>query len=204
MTVNLWYPEDNLAPPGLGYLIPASVPHEDNPERALGVFFDSNVGIGSSYDNSQFERGSKFFVLMGGHLYDRDGVEPPSEAEAIEQAKSLLERHLGIPRDTPCHAVSALAPNCLPQHNVGHAANIDKLSEQLKSNFGNRLAVAGGSFGRPGVVPAARQGWDISFGVSNVDFLTNGLEEYTQESVLRPTFVRHPPQGFPVVVQHKQ
>ena len=34
MTVNIWYPDANLVPPGLGYLIPRSCPPERNPHAA--------------------------------------------------------------------------------------------------------------------------------------------------------------------------
>lgn len=45
MVVNLWYNEQILSPQheGFGYLIPRSVPLEENPERALGVIFAHNL-----------------------------------------------------------------------------------------------------------------------------------------------------------------
>lgn len=186
MTVSIWYPYDGIVPQGLGYLIPDSVPYDQNPERALGVFFDSHVGIGS--DGSHKEPGTKVFVLLGGHYYD--GVQPPSEGQAVDQAKALLERHLSIPRETPCYATARLARDCLPQHHVGHHANITKLSEQLQLRFDNRLAAAGGSFSKPGVTPAARAGWDVSFAVANEDFLCNGLEDYVEDEFLNPMLIR--------------
>lgn len=41
MTVNLYYSQPNMHPPGFGYLIPLATPFEENPERALGVVFDT-------------------------------------------------------------------------------------------------------------------------------------------------------------------
>ncbi|KAK0248894.1 oxygen-dependent protoporphyrinogen oxidase [Friedmanniomyces endolithicus] len=41
MTVNLYYRTPDLHLPGFGYLIPQATPFESNPERALGVVFDS-------------------------------------------------------------------------------------------------------------------------------------------------------------------
>lgn len=41
MTVNLYFRTPNLHPPGFGYLIPLATPFEQNPERALGVVFDT-------------------------------------------------------------------------------------------------------------------------------------------------------------------
>lgn len=41
MTVNLYYRTPDLHPAGFGYLIPRATPFENNPERALGVVFDT-------------------------------------------------------------------------------------------------------------------------------------------------------------------
>nr|POE93473.1 protoporphyrinogen oxidase [Quercus suber] len=41
MTVNLYYRTPGMHPPGFGYVIPRATPFENNPERALGVVFDT-------------------------------------------------------------------------------------------------------------------------------------------------------------------
>jgi oxygen-dependent protoporphyrinogen oxidase len=41
MTVNLYFRTPDLHEPGFGYLIPQATPFEQNPERALGVVFDT-------------------------------------------------------------------------------------------------------------------------------------------------------------------
>ena len=41
MTVNLYYRTPDLTPAGFGYVIPRATPFENNPERALGVVFDT-------------------------------------------------------------------------------------------------------------------------------------------------------------------
>lgn len=41
MTVNLYFRTPDLHEPGFGYLIPQATPFENNPERALGVVFDT-------------------------------------------------------------------------------------------------------------------------------------------------------------------
>ncbi|KAM0437494.1 hypothetical protein ACHAPT_001857 [Fusarium lateritium] len=158
MTVNLWFPQENLKPPGLGYLIPNSVAPETNPEHALGVFFDSDVQNRSADEPA----GTKLFVLMGGHYYDQVGVKIPSEEEAIVQARNLLERHLGIPRDAPCHAVSRFAKQCIPQHNVGHHDLLRNAHKELTGHFDGRLAVAGGSYSRIGAIASLRAGYDAA------------------------------------------
>ncbi|KAM3562316.1 hypothetical protein MY1884_001914 [Beauveria asiatica] len=160
MTVNLWYPTPGMKPPGFGYLIPRAVPPEQNPERALGVFFDSDVISERRPDEPP---GTKLFVLMGGHHYR--GREPPSEDEAIGQAKALLERHLGIPRDTPCFAMARLATDCIPQHNVGHAALLKAADQQITSAFDGRLTVANGSYGRIGAMGALRNAHGAAYTV---------------------------------------
>ncbi|KAG6017425.1 hypothetical protein E4U54_007261 [Claviceps lovelessii] len=174
MTVNLWYPQENLKPPGFGYLIPRSVSREHNPERALGVFYDSDVGAATSPDEP---RGTKLFVLMGGHYYD-SGAPPPSEADAVEQAKSVVERHLGIPSDTPCFALSRFAKECIPQHFVGHTDRMMQADQELRDHFAGRLAVAGGSYSKIGAMGSIRAGYDIAkqtVSTSN-GWYTTGLE----------------------------
>ncbi|KAL7942386.1 hypothetical protein V8C42DRAFT_154883 [Trichoderma barbatum] len=178
MTVNIWYPQTNLKPPGFGYLIPLSVPPEQNPERALGVFFDSDVGVKGPDEPA----GTKLFVLMGGHFYDdkkKHGptVPIPSEEEAIQQAKALLERHLGIPQSTPCFAMARLASECIPQYDSGHQDSMAAADQELRDGFKGRLAVAGGSYTKIGAMGALRNGYDIANAVAKEDWLTTGLEQ---------------------------
>lgn len=46
MTVNLYFRTPGLNPPGFGYVIPQATPFENNPERALGVVFDTAYSPG--------------------------------------------------------------------------------------------------------------------------------------------------------------
>ncbi|PNY27109.1 Protoporphyrinogen oxidase [Tolypocladium capitatum] len=175
MTVNIWYPRQDIKPPGFGYLIPRSVTRENNPERALGVFFDSDVAAPGAGEPP----GTKLFVLLGGHYYD-SGPPPPSEAAAVEQAKSLLERQLGIPRDSPCFAMARLARECIPQHFVGHHDRMMQADQELRAAFAGRLAVAGGSYSKIGAMGAIRAGYDVArqtAGAGGRDgWFTTGLE----------------------------
>jgi protoporphyrinogen/coproporphyrinogen III oxidase len=155
MTVNLWYPEPNLVPEGLGYLIPRSVSHDLNPERALGVFFDSQVGLSGPGEPD----GTKLFVLMGGHYYDKPGQVIPTEQEAVAQAKALVQRHLGIDASSPCHAMASLAKDCIPQQNVGWMSRLRRLDEQLTREYRGTVAAVGGFISRPGVLGALAEGW---------------------------------------------
>ncbi|KAH6996614.1 hypothetical protein BKA56DRAFT_609848 [Ilyonectria sp. MPI-CAGE-AT-0026] len=179
MTVNLWFPQEDIKPPGTGYLIPRTVPPEANPEHALGVFFDSDIQTRGPDEPA----GTKLFVLMGGHYYDQPGVSTPSEAEAILQARAVLERHLGIPLDAPCHAVSRLAKQCIPQHYVGHQGRMRAAHAELRKAYKGRLAVAGGSYTRIGAVAALRAGYDAATSVVGEDWLTTtGLEVFDSDT----------------------
>ena len=188
MTVNVFYPQKHLKPPGFGYLIPRSVNREHNVERALGVFYDSDVA-GTARSPTEPE-GTKLFVLMGGHYYD-SGPPPPSEADAVEQAKSLLERHLGIPADTECFAVARLAKECIPQHYVGHVDRMMKVDHELRDAFAGQLAVAGGSYSRIGAMAALRAGYDVArqTAVEQDGWYATGLEhlEFPEPFVGVPT-----------------
>ncbi|KJY01376.1 protoporphyrinogen oxidase like protein [Zymoseptoria brevis] len=48
MTVSMYFRTPDLHEPGFGYLIPQATPFENNPERALGVVFDTAYSPGSS------------------------------------------------------------------------------------------------------------------------------------------------------------
>jgi oxygen-dependent protoporphyrinogen oxidase len=182
MTVNIWYPQTKLKPPGFGYLIPLSVSPGQNPERALGVFFDSDVGVRGPNEPP----GTKLFVLMGGHYYDGSKSPPgssvpiPTEEEAIQQAKKVLERHLGISQSTPCFAMARLAKDCIPQYDRGHQDTMSAADEELHENFGGRLAVAGGSYTKVGAMGALRNGYDIARTVAKEDWLATGLEQLVE------------------------
>ncbi|OAA63960.1 protoporphyrinogen oxidase [Cordyceps fumosorosea ARSEF 2679] len=179
MTVNLWYPIENLKPPGFGYLIPqATSDVGQNPERALGVFFDSDVIAERAPDEPP---GTKLFVLMGGHHYR--GHAPPDEEEAVALAKGLLERQLGIPRDAPCHAMARLARDCIPQHEVGHGERLQYVHKQIMSGSGGRLSVANGSYGRIGAMGALRNAYDAAHAIVE-GRLSSGLEDFIDDRII--------------------
>ncbi|KAH8177585.1 flavin containing amine oxidoreductase domain-containing protein [Sarocladium implicatum] len=155
MAVNLWFPEPNLKPPGFGYLIPRSVKEDLNPHHALGVFFDSDI----ENNHPEEPEGTKLFVLMGGHHYNKPGVKIPTPDEAIIQARQLLERHLGIPMSLPCHAEANFSRDCIPQHHVGFQPLLQDLNSELETQFEGRLNPIGGAFSRIGGMAALRDGF---------------------------------------------
>ncbi|PFH61900.1 hypothetical protein XA68_15916 [Ophiocordyceps unilateralis] len=168
MTVNLWYPRARLNPPGFGYLIPRNAP---NPELALGVFFDSDVDVVGADEAT----GTKLFVLLGGHHYDV--VDAPSETRAVDQAKALVERHLGIARREACFVDARFAPHCIPQPLVGHEHRLALASHHIGTAFAGTLAVVGGSYSRVGALAAIRSGYDMAHRLSSRHgWLDTGIE----------------------------
>ncbi|KAK2030696.1 protoporphyrinogen oxidase [Colletotrichum zoysiae] len=161
MAVNLWYPQPglNASHPGVGYLVPRAV--DSNPEGLLGVFFDSDVVPRAPSE----PEGTKFFVLMGGHYWDQY-ASYPTEEEGIDMAKSVLERHLGIPKTQPAFAMARLAKDCIPQHHVGHGERMGRAADELYAAYGGKLAVAGGSYTSIGVTGGIRAGYDVAVHVA--------------------------------------
>lgn len=83
MVVNLFYANSNLLPyRGFGYLIPRSVPLEQNPERALGVIFGSETSTSDA----------GVFIPVDFNIDDAKGPPKPEnimKAVALAQQKSM-------------------------------------------------------------------------------------------------------------------
>ncbi|KAK0667200.1 hypothetical protein QBC41DRAFT_324481 [Cercophora samala] len=173
--VNLWYPQPGLNHPnkGFGYLIPQTVPFEENPYFVLGVMFDSdrewipNPRDPSGYTNRGLDtiRGTKLTVMMGGHYWDHlrpDAI--PGDAAAIEMAKKAVAKHMGWPSSVNDTAVAStkLCKDCIPQQMVGHRERMKAAHEELLKAFKGRVAVAGGSYQTPGVLPSIRAALDVA------------------------------------------
>ncbi|KAJ5584318.1 uncharacterized protein N7459_004118 [Penicillium hispanicum] len=165
MVVNLYYPSPKVVPVmGFGYLIPRSIPVEQNPEFGLGVIFaslSSNGFNGPSQDThlSQDDApGTKLTVMLGGHYWD--GWKPadyPDHDSAVHMARTMLQRHLGI-TDVPTIARSRLQQNAIPQYTVGHLDRMHDLSATVRREFDRRLVLAGNWYNGVGVNDCIRQG----------------------------------------------
>ncbi|KAI1136851.1 Protoporphyrinogen oxidase [Hypoxylon sp. FL0543] len=132
---------------GFGYLIPNSVPANQNPEHALGVIFDSDA----MPDQDGQLSCTKITVVLGGHWWDgRSTAFLPTDAEGIRMARRLLQRHLGITEDPITSAVT-LRRNAIPQYEVGHCEKMARFHELLLERFAGRLRVAGASYRGIGV-----------------------------------------------------
>ncbi|KAE8353618.1 hypothetical protein BDV28DRAFT_104267 [Aspergillus coremiiformis] len=162
MVVNLYYPNPDLLPvSGFGYLIPRSIPYEQNPEMALGVIFGSDSSVGQ--DTAP---GTKLTVMMGGHLWDgwKESEYPDHEA-AVAMSRNLLHRHLGI-TDAPTVTRSRLQRNAIPQYTVGHLSRMHDLSRSARRELNNRLTIAGSWYNGVGVTDCIRQAYlAASYGV---------------------------------------
>lgn len=175
MVVNLWFPNPRLLPyQGFGYLIPRSIPYEQNPEHALGVIFASESSRGQD-----MAPGTKLTIMFGGHWWD-EWMAYPTEDEALQMARSLLSRHLGI-REIPMKTSVRLQRDCIPQYRVGHQARMKGIHRVLQ-RFGGRVKVAGSWYHGVGLNDCMRAGADTASLVEDEvdgdwpDKQTTGLE----------------------------
>lgn len=171
--VNLYFENPDLLPvQGFGYLIPQSIPFEQNPERALGVIFDS-----CAVQGQDSVEGTKVTVMMGGHWWD-GWNELPDNEQLESMAKSLLERHLGI-KESPTLIRAVLQKNCIPQYEVGHRQRLAGLHSKIMRNFKGRVKVAGSSYHGVGVNDCIRSAYDVCDAVGGDDWASaSGLNRF--------------------------
>lgn len=186
MTVNLYYKTPYLHPPGFGYLIPLATPMEQNPERALGVVFDTSYSPGPEgadphmsgpHQDHVTSRGTKLTVMLGGHYWDGWPVHPSKE-EGLQMAQSLLERHLGITEKPAAHMVN-LQLDCIPQYTVGHEDRLRSIHLGLLGEYKGKMRVAGNWSRGVGVNDCLRSAWDVVQELRDED--RTGLEAVVEE-----------------------
>jgi oxygen-dependent protoporphyrinogen oxidase len=159
MTVNLYYSNPSLlAQQGFGYLIPQSVPFEQNPERALGVIFDSSATNGQDTVD-----GTKLTVMIGGHWWNGWAAYPDSY-EGLEMAKSVVQRHLGITEEPTAHFVN-LSHDCIPQYTLGYEDRLKDFANGITDEFKGRLRVVGNQFNGVGVNDCITGAWNLARGM---------------------------------------
>ncbi|KAF2213746.1 hypothetical protein CERZMDRAFT_39157 [Cercospora zeae-maydis SCOH1-5] len=175
MTVNLYFRSPDLHEPGFGYLIPRSTPFEQNPERALGVVFDT------AYSPSPSDtRGTKLTVMLGGHWWD-GWPALPNEQEGVALARSVLERHLGIKEEPEAWQVN-LEKDCIPQYTVGHEQRLKDAHNNIWRQYKGRLRVAGNWMSGPGVNDCLRSAYEV---VKNFSRDATGLEHIGEAPTVR-------------------
>ncbi|PQE14262.1 protoporphyrinogen oxidase protein [Rutstroemia sp. NJR-2017a BVV2] len=173
MVVNLYYRDENLLPErGFGYLIPRSIPFEQNPEFALGVVFDTYATLGQDTIP-----GTKLTVMLGGHWWS-DFDSYPDEDEGAAMAKAVLKRHLKIDQEPEAVHVT-LQKDCIPQYTVGHHSRMEKAHQELRNAYKGKLAVAGNSYTGVGVNDCIRAAKDVAREIANHRDVT-GLEKFSQ------------------------
>ncbi|TGO10979.1 hypothetical protein BTUL_0120g00170 [Botrytis tulipae] len=174
MVVNLYYREEDLIPErGFGYLIPRSIPFEQNPEFALGVIFDSDATVGQDT-----VPGTKFTVMLGGHWWN-DFETYPSEEEGAAMAKAVLKRHLKINQE-PEMVHASLQKDCIPQYTVGHEQRLKQAHYELLGAYRGKLAVAGNSYTGVGVNDCIKAAKVVAGDVARGNDVT-GLEKFTEQ-----------------------
>lgn len=159
MVVNLFYSNPTILPArGFGYLLPRSLPFDQNPELALGVIFDTDATIGQDA-----VPGTKMTVMLGGHWWN-GWDEYPDDEQGIMLARATLQRHLKIVEEPRVARVS-LQRNSIPQYSVGHDSRMESLSKQLERAFSGRLRVAGNSYTGVGLNDCVRAARDVVKGL---------------------------------------
>ncbi|KAL8930494.1 MAG: hypothetical protein Q9208_000678 [Pyrenodesmia sp. 3 TL-2023] len=173
MVVNLYFSNPSVLPVrGFGYLLPRSLPFEQNPERALGVVFDSDASIGQDEIP-----GTKVTVMLGGHWWD-DWQAYPDEEMGASMAKDILKRHLGISEEPRAVRVG-LQKECIPQYVVGHHRRMAHGHEALKF-FNGRLRVAGSSYTGVGLNDCVRSARNVITSLVEGRNQDTGLESFAE------------------------
>lgn len=191
MVVNLYYKDPNLVPQsarGFGYLIPRSVPVDQNPERALGVIFGSETSgrpdtVVYMLDEGQDTApGTKFTVMLGGHWWGGWAASDlPTEEEAIEMSRNLLRRHLGITQ-APEIAKAQLNPSCIPQYPVGYQDYMASIHQGLMSEYDGRVKVAGPWWqGGVGMSHSIQKAREVAWAIEHQWDDQTGLEHYGED-----------------------
>ena len=172
MLVNLYFRNPNLLPVhGFGYLIPRSIPYDQNPEFALGVVFDSDAMGGQDT-----VAGTKLTVMLGGHWWDGWHAFP-DEADAKAMALTVLGRHLGITEEPESINV-AFQKDCIPQYVVGHNALLKKAEMEIEGVYRGKVRLAGSAFTGVGVNDCVRSALDVVEGLQNEPLSGTGLERF--------------------------
>lgn len=176
MVVNLYFSDPTILPArGFGYLLPRSLPFEQNPEYALGVVFDSDATIGQDEIP-----GTKVTVMLGGHWWD-GWVAYPDEDMGASMAKAVLKRHLGISKEPRAIHVG-LQKDCIPQYTVGHTTRMEEGDDTLRSLFKGRLRVAGNSYTGVGLNDCIRSARNVVAGLVEGRNRDTGLEFFRVEN----------------------
>ena len=175
MLVNLYFRTSSALPVrGFGYLIPRSIPFDQNPGYALGVTFDSDAMPGQDT-----AAGTKVTVMFGGHWWDGWHAFP-DKADAKAMAQTVLARHLGITEEPECVNV-ALQKDCIPQYVVGHQTLLRKAQKEITEAYGGKVFVAGSAYGGVGVNDCVRNAIELVNSLRTPNYMGAGLSRFIDD-----------------------
>lgn len=176
--INLSFPAPSpgaapLFPPGFGYLIPRTVPIEQNPHHALGVIFDSDVQ--PEVDSSRDRGLIKVSLLLGGSYWlDQHPPPSPTHEELVRAALETLRLHFPATRfPEPVHAFSHTHRDCIPQVPPNSLPSFRAFGERLRREGNGSVAVVGGGFSAVGVNGCVKSAWEVGSAMAE---LRNGGE----------------------------
>ena len=170
MVVNLFYSNSSLlCVRGFGYLIPRAA---HNPEKALGVIFDSE----STHGQDSIP-GTKLTVMLGGHWW-RDRSSFPNKEEGVRMAKAVLKKHLRV-IEAPRAVNAMLQRECIPQYTKRHCQRMQRTHSMLAKYFRGGLRVAGSPYRGVSVNDCIRSAYETVRDLVSGDGLT-GLEHYLE------------------------
>lgn len=143
--VNVWTPEP-IAKDWFGILVPRTE-DERNPEKALGIIFDSSVQKAMQPLAQEIvmpeKKGSSMTVMIGGDLWT-----DMSDLEAKNSALNALRRIVGEFDTDKAVVKVSVQKNCIPQPEVGHSELTQKIHDEVAAVYGNRVRIAGMAVGR--------------------------------------------------------
>lgn len=131
--VNLGYRQRVLRQEGFGYLIP-----QREQEKILGILWDSSAFP----QQAQRQKETRLSVMLGGaHFKEFDAY---TQNEFLKLALKGVQQHLKI-NEPPHMSAVHMIKDGLPQYNVGHAATVRYIEEEL-GRLSNRIQLLGNSF----------------------------------------------------------
>lgn len=156
---------------GFGYLIPRSVPLEQNPHKALGVIFDSDM-----FDEKDPTR---ITVMLGGHYWSNGNA--PQKEQLLQNALDTLRLH-GIvsTNQKPVASHVNIHHDCIPQYAIGHPDRMFRIHRRLLLDFGGNVGAVGSSYTGVGVNDCIKASWTAARLLAKGASCT-GLEAYAGE-----------------------
>lgn len=119
--------------------------------------------------------------MLGGHYWD-DWTAYPDEAEGLEMARNIMQRHLGIADEPAANSVN-VHKDCIPQYTIGYEERLKDFAVGVKEQFKGRLRVVGNQVNGVGVNDCITAAWNLARGLRQGGWRNGsvGLDKYTEE-----------------------